>query len=404
MHIDRRAFLKYCLGSAAALGFSVSVLSRLETAYAAGGAGLPKVVWLNGANCTGCTVSLANLISGQKPADIADLLLNTIDLAFHPNLMGAAGDLAVQSLRAATQEDFVLVVDGGIPLAFDGHSCIVWSENGREITAKEAVLDLASKSMATVCVGTCASYGGIPAGKPNPTQIVSVGHLTGLPTINVPGCPPHPDWIVWTIANLLAGVIPTLDEENRPVQLYAEAIHKNCPHKGLTEAKSFGQGNSCLKSLGCKGPRTSADCGQRKWNNGTNWCIGANAVCLGCTEYGFPDEFAPFYKVEYSYQNYVKPVPEDPGEEPTPTPSPAVGLRISKAEYNREKRELKVEGMGPAGAIVKILDDGTRVLLGAVSVDREGKWRFITRNPRPVPTRARAECNGTAATAGVLRK
>ncbi len=404
MHIDRRAFLKYCLGSAAALGFPLSVVSRLETAYAAGGTGLPKVVWLNGANCTGCTVSLANLISGQQPVDIADLLLNTIDLAFHPNLMGAAGDLAVQSLKAATQEDFVLVVDGGIPLAFDGHTCIVWSENGREITAKEAVRDLAAKSMATVCVGTCASFGGIPAGNPNPTQIVSVGQLTGLPTINVPGCPPHPDWIVWTIATLLAGVTPSLDERNRPVQLFTEeAIHKRCPRKESGETKLFGQ-SRCLKALGCKGPRTSADCGQRKWNNGTNWCIGANAICLGCTEYGFPDAFAPFYKVEYSYQNYVKPAPEDPGEESTPTPSPAVGLRISKAEYNRERRELKVEGAGPAGAIVKILDDGTRVLLGAVSVDREGKWRFITRDPRPVPTRARAECNGRATTAVVIRK
>jgi len=67
MYIGRRDFLKYCIGSAAALGLPLSVLGKLEKALAAEGGELPTVVWLNGANCTGCTVSLANLISETGP-------------------------------------------------------------------------------------------------------------------------------------------------------------------------------------------------------------------------------------------------------------------------------------------------------------------------------------------------
>jgi hydrogenase small subunit len=305
MRIHRRQFLKYCLGSAAALGLPLTVVGKLEEALAEETVQLPKVIWLNGANCTGCTVSLANRFSDGEVTDVADLLLNYIDLVFHPNLMGAAGDLAVEQLEAAASGSYILAVDGGIPTAFGGHTCLLWTDSsGHEVTAEEAVKRLAPNAAAILSIGTCASFGGIPAGDPNPTGIVSVGELIGKQTINLPGCPTHPDWIVWTVANLLAGVIPTLDEVGRPAELYHGAyksIHKVCPRKGMPKAVIFGQDNTCLKDLGCRGPETSADCPSRKWNNGTNWCIGANAICIGCTEAGFPDKFSPFYKIKYEY-------------------------------------------------------------------------------------------------------
>ncbi len=100
-NIDRRSFLKYCITSATVLGLDASVVARLEAALAKNGEGLPTVIWLACANCTGCTVSLANLIGGGAPTDVGDLLLNTIGLEYHPNLMGAAGDLAVSTLNSA---------------------------------------------------------------------------------------------------------------------------------------------------------------------------------------------------------------------------------------------------------------------------------------------------------------
>jgi hydrogenase small subunit len=265
---------------------------------------------LNGANCTGCTVSLANRFSSQAPTDIADLLVNTIDLVFHPNLMGASGDLAVENLIQATTGDFILAVDGGIPTAFGGATCMVWTENGHEVTALEAVRALAPKAKAVLSIGTCASFGGIPAGNPNPTGIRSVREASGRSTINIPGCPTHPDWIVWTIAQLLTGATVSLDSFGRPATLFGPEtvnVHKRCSRKGAGEADIFGEEGRCLKELGCKGPKTQADCPVRKWNNGTNWCVGANAICLGCTESGFPDKFSPFYAIEYAYEEYEKP-------------------------------------------------------------------------------------------------
>lgn len=293
MKIGRRDFLKYCIGSAAVLGFDASFLGSLENSLASTNG--PPIVWLSAASCTGCTISLANLMSTTHPTDVADLLVNTIDLVYHPNLMGAAGDMAVQNLRNATAGNFVLAVEGGIPTAFNGGACILWTENGEEVTALQAIQDLAPRAKAVLSIGTCASFGGVGAANPNPTQIKSVKAVSGINTINIPGCPAHPDWIVWTIAKLLAGKIPARDSSGRPSGLFSKTVHDQCPRNGTDWAMQPGVDGLCLNSLGCKGRNTIADCPTRLWNGKTNWCVGANAICLGCTQSGFPDSFSPFY-------------------------------------------------------------------------------------------------------------
>lgn len=394
MRIHRRQFLRYCVGSAAALGLPMTVIGKLEKAMAADSNTLPKVIWLNGANCTGCTVSLSNLFSSTGPTDIADLLFNTIDLAFHSTLMSAAGDLAVQQIYDATQGSYILVVEGGIPTAFGGHTCLLWSEGGRDVTAMEAVKSLAPNAAAVLSIGTCASYGGIPAAGANPTGVVSVGQLAGVNTVNIPGCPTHPDWIVWTIAHLLAGETLQLDSRGRPSALYSRSVHDRCPRKGQDETKTFGVANRCLKALGCKGPETRSDCPSRKWNSGSNWCIGAGSLCIGCTEQGFPDKFSPFYKLEYGYQPYEKPAPQeppqpDPQPDPQPEPTPVTTLSVTRAEWQKSRATLIAEGKGDIGAIVVINNAETGVQLGAVSVNSRGIWRFSRKNPKPVPKRLR---------------
>jgi len=379
MRIERRQFLKYCVGSAAALSLPMTVLGKLEQALADDAVTLPKVIWLNAANCTGCTVSLANLFSDSGPADVADLLLNTIDLQFHPNLMGATGDLAVQQLKTTALGDFILVVEGGVPTAFDGHTCLLWTETGSDVTAMEAVQVLAPQATAVLCVGTCSSFGGIPAGDPNPTGIVSVSKLTGISTINIPGCPTHPDWIVSTIAHLIAGETPQTDSDLRPVELFGSQIHQNCPNKGGDKADAFGQSGKCMKDLGCNGPVTRADCPSRKWNNGTNWCIGAGAICIGCTENGFPDSFSPFYNVSYEYKLY------DSTQDSTGTTGPGI-LTVTGAQWNQQTSTLTVNGDGEPGQIVVLSNADTGDQIGAVSVNSSGGWNFRQKNTSPIPT------------------
>jgi hydrogenase small subunit len=298
--INRREFLKYCISAAGTIGLSSMVVGKLSEALASGGGNLPAVIWLSGASCTGCTVSLANRISASGPVmDVADLFANYIDLKYHPNLMGSAGETAVDNIYDVMAGGFVLAFEGGIPTAYGGHACTLWEKDGVEMTAYDAVNMLAPNSIANLAIGTCASFGGIPKGNPNPTGIMSLSQATGRPTINIPGCPAHPDWIVWTVAQLLSGIIPTLDSYSRPYDLFggeSKIVHQQCPRRGTDETEAFGRDGYCMKELGCRGPSTKGDCPVRKWNNGTNWCIGANSVCTGCTERGFPDSFSPFFR------------------------------------------------------------------------------------------------------------
>ena len=107
-------------------------------------------------------------------------------------------------------------------------------------------------------------------------------------------------------------------------------------------------------------------------------------------ESDFPDKLPPFYKIEYGYKKFDKPVPDDqnPGDpKPDPSKSP---LRITKTEWNKEKRTLKVKGKGDAGQIVCIFDAYSGFQLGAVSVNQAGKWKFYLRKPSHVPSRLQA--------------
>ncbi len=283
MDITRRDFLRYVSASATLLGLSALQLGQAEEALA--GASSPPVVWLSGSACTGCSVSLLNAVNPT----IDQVLLNTISLKYHPNVMAAAGDMAVQAARATAQAgNYILVIEGAIPTANGGKWCYVWDEAGAPVTMAAAVRSLAATAKYIVSVGTCASFGGIPAAN-GAAAAKGVGTFLGKPVINLPGCPAHPSWIIGSLVQLIAGTPPALDSYRRPKAYYTpKPMHERCPRKEREEAHRFGQDGLCLKELGCKGPITHADCDTRKWNNGVNWCIGANGLCIGCTEPSFP--------------------------------------------------------------------------------------------------------------------
>lgn len=170
----------------------------------------------------------------------------------------------------------------------------------------ERVRKLALRSAEVVALGTCAAYGGIPAGAPNPTSCLGVGDFLrqeGIetPVVNVPGCPPHPRWFVDTVAHLLFGpsAIEQLDEVGRLRSVYLGLIHENCPRRADFDvgrfAPRFGEAG-CLFELGCKGPYTSSRCPAHRWNGGVNWCIEAGHPCIGCCEPEFPDLLEPIYR------------------------------------------------------------------------------------------------------------
>ena len=293
-NVSRRDFLKYCGIGAASLGLSMSDLGRLEKLFA--GTSGPSVIWLQGSSCTGCSEAFLDRISTNSPKTAANVLIDAVNLVYHPNLMAAAGDDAVAEAEAAYNKGgYILAVEGGVPTAFGGAACWAWTYNGTEVTFQTAVKDLASRAASILCIGTCASFGGIPAASPNPAGIKSVKTVTGKNTVNIAGCPTHPDWIVWTVVQLLLHNPISLDSNGRPNQFFSKSVHGQCPRKETEEAKTFGVDGRCLKELGCRGPSTKANCPAQKWNNQVNWCVDANAPCIGCTEPTFSGT-TPFYQ------------------------------------------------------------------------------------------------------------
>ncbi len=282
--LSRRDFLKYMAASAAALGYTQSDLSRIAHALAA--SNKPTVVWLQGAGCNGCSISLLNSVT---PA-IDEVLLNTIDLQYHPTLMAAAGDVAVNTVTQALATGItMLVVEGAIPTRHASY-CTVWENAaGQPVSMLQAVQQLGAVADYVLAVGSCGSFGGIPGRSTETGAQSAAGVLPAKKVVNIPGCPAHPDWVLGTIGYILSsGGLPPLDRYNRPTKYFGYRIHEICPLRERPEAHAFGQDNCCLEELGCKGKQTWADCPIRGWNNGASWCMGANGLCIGCTEPTFP--------------------------------------------------------------------------------------------------------------------
>ena len=269
-------------------------------------------IWIAGASCSGCSVSLLNSVSPTIKNILIDPVIpgRHVNLRFHATIMAGQGEPVLRVMLETAEVkrgEYLLLVEGAIPTADDGLYCTIGELEGKHLTMKEAVLELAEGAMAVISVGTCASFGGIPSGSPNPSGAKSVREVLeegGLskPLINVPGCPPHPDWLVGTIAMLLIKGIPSPDELDaalRPKAFFGKLIHDNCPRRAYFDTGQFARHPGepgCLYELGCKGPVTYADCPLRMWNNGVNWCIGAGSPCIGCVEPTFPDRLQPIFK------------------------------------------------------------------------------------------------------------
>jgi len=124
--------------------------------------------------------------------------------------------------------------------------------------------------------------------------VLGVGEFLGRSVVNIAGCPPHPDWIVWAIAQLVLGNSIDLDASGRPLALFERRIHQDCPLRNATMATTFGVPGECLKDLGCRGTQTNGPCPTSLWNNGVSWCVNSGAGCTGCTEPDFPTQ-SSFY-------------------------------------------------------------------------------------------------------------
>ncbi len=69
-------------------------------------------------------------------------------------------------------------------------------------------------------------------------------------------------------------------------------------------------------------------------------------------------------------------------------------FRITKAEWNPDKNQLKVDGRGNRGQTVTVKNAFADIIYGTAKVNRKGKWKVRTRNPSPIPCRVQAMSQG----------
>jgi hydrogenase small subunit len=152
---------------------------------------------------------------------------------------------------------------------------------------------------AVIATGNCATFGGIPKAKPNPTGAKGVSEIVrDKPVVNISGCPAIPEVFTGTLAHFIVfGALPELDRLNRPLAFYGNTIHDRCLRRAFYEAGKFAlsfddegaRKGWCLYKLGCKGPTTYNACASMKWDGGLSFPVQSGHPCLGCSEPNFWD-------------------------------------------------------------------------------------------------------------------
>jgi hydrogenase small subunit len=283
--------------------------------------------WLAGMSCDGCTIA----VSGATSPGVEGLLTGTIPampklILHHPVLSVEAGEEFVHNFRLAEQgalgAPFVVIFEGSVAdESLAAETGGYWAALGvevmddgtrRPIPTAEWLKRLAPKAAAVIAIGTCATWGGIPAAAGNPTGSMGVMDFLGpeyrsafgLPVINIPGCSPIGDNFMETVAAILLflqgiGPLPEFDELGRPAWLFSETVHQQCVRAGYYEEGIFAEhygDKECLVEIGCWGPVVQCNITSRGAINHMGGCMNTGGICIGCTMPGFPDRFAPFYQ------------------------------------------------------------------------------------------------------------
>ncbi|MCP9486192.1 MAG: hypothetical protein MSC30_10040 [Gaiellaceae bacterium MAG52_C11] len=329
--------------------------------------------WFAGMSCDGCTVS----VTGAQAPSVESLLLGAHPglprvILHHPVVNIESGPAYLRAhedaLKGELDSPYVIILEGSISDETTAHAAggywsgqgeEPWGPNGelRTVSTDEWIARLAPGAAASIAIGTCATWGGVPAAHGNPTGAMSMMDFLGkdyrsalgVPVVNIPGCAPVGDNFTETVAAILYflqgfGPLPEFDELGRPAWLFGETVHRHCVRGAYYEegtfADEFGD-KECLVEIGCWGPVVNCNITSRGAINHAGGCMNSGGACIGCTMPGFPDKFTPFYKAP-------------PGSKVSTLTSMAVGriikpLRMYTNDHlNREVR-WDVEGEVPSG-------------------------------------------------------
>jgi hydrogenase small subunit len=278
------------------------------------------ILWISeGMSCDGDTVSMTAATQPSLEDIVLGLIPGLPKVHLHNKVLAyETGEDYMRAFRAAARGElwpFVLVIEGSIPnerINGDGYWTSFGNDekSGEPITLNEWISMLAPRAWAVVAAGTCATYGGIHAMAGNPTGCMGLGDYlghdfrarSGMPIVNVPGCPIQPDNFMETLLWLLrqaAGAAPVipLDDAHRPTWLFGKTVHEGCSRAGYYEQADFAldyNSPKCQVKVGCWGPVVNCNVPKRGWMAGIGGCPNVGGICIACTMPGFPDKFMPF--------------------------------------------------------------------------------------------------------------
>ena len=261
-----------------------------------------NVLWLQAAGCGGCTMSL---LCAEAP-NVFDLLAGAgIRFLWHPALSLESGAEVRRLLAAIEAGEIaldVLCIEGSIATGPNGTGRYQML-SGTGVSLLDWLRRLAPLARDVVAVGTCATYGGVTTAGGNPSDAVGVNYdgarpggalpaefraRSGLPVINVAGCPTHPDWVTETLMLLAGGALTAdaLDSLGRP-RFYADhLVHHGCSRNEFYEykasARELSEMGCMMEHLGCVGTQAVGDCNIRPWN-GQGSCTKGGYPCINCT-------------------------------------------------------------------------------------------------------------------------
>jgi len=238
-----------------------------------------KLLWLSALSCNGNVHSFFNY-------EKIDSFLKSFTFIYHPAI---ESDYTLQDIVKKDIPCDILLLEGTLQEGLQ--------KAGVDI--EDLIFRYGNKVKKIITVGTCASFGGIFLDseekyglhyrKKEPhDKFISLKEKT----INIPGCPIHPQ----TLASILYSIkkefeIP-LDPYQRPKEFFAFTTHNGCLRNEYFEYKvdnhQFGNIEGCMfYEHGCQGPFTNSSCNKILWNEVSSKTRSGHP-CLGCTEPTFP--------------------------------------------------------------------------------------------------------------------
>lgn len=268
-----------------------------------------NLLWLQSGGCGGCTLSL---ICAEAPDLITALAAAQIDLLWHPSLSEATGQEFHGILEQVCSGEVpldILCLEGSVIRGPNGTGRF-HVLSGTDRPMMDLLSELAGLAEHVVAVGTCASYGGVTAAGDNFTEACGLSYdgreaggllggefrgRSGMPVINISGCPIHPGWVVETFLQIALGSLreDDLDGLGRPRFFADHLVHHGCSRNEFYEFKASAEQlcnlGCMMEHLGCMGTQVHGDCNLRLWN-GEGSCTRAGYPCISCTEPGFEEQ------------------------------------------------------------------------------------------------------------------